>query len=399
MRGGLRILFVSMEYPPETGGGGIGTYLISLAPALAAQGHEVHVLSCVAGQRHADYISQGVHIHRRDQRYVRGLGRLKAPFTSARLRTGLSAFLEFRRLKIAFDVIEYPDWGAEGWLLSIPRSAPLVAHLHTPLPLIQHYNRLPRNRDAAAASFLERLSVVRAHLIMSSSHLLVSALNEIGWLKGRSVDVIPYGIDWDRWRDLPAVTTAGPTVLYVGRLEPRKAPEVLAAAIRLLRADLPEARAVFVGRCGGCQEGTRYAEWVQGLATDASSGCTHVEEVPRDKLRDLFAGARVVAMPSRFDSYGMVALEAMAAGRPVVVSATTGAAEFVRQVGSGRVVPPGDAEALADSLRPFLRDPEYAHEVGLAGQSAVRKHLDPDRIAAARADAYRRARPVASKHA
>jgi glycogen synthase len=386
-----------MEYPPETGGGGIGSYLVSTAPALAARGHEVHVLSCVPGQEHRDYSAQGVSIHRRGLAYIRGLGRLRAPNTAARIRSGLSTLQAFRGLRIPFDAIEYPDWGAEGWAFSLARSAPLLAHLHTPLPLIQQYNGLERNCDVAVASFLERLSVRRADRILSASQLLVTALANIGWLKGRTVDIIPYGIDWARWSHVPAVTSAGPTVLYLGRLEPRKAPEFLVAAIRILRDEISDARAMFVGRCNGRYGGIPYEQWVRRLSADANSGCVYIEQVPRNELPQIFASARVLAMPSRFDSYGMVALEAMAAGRPVVITDTTGAAEIVRGTGGGRVVPAGDAVALADALRPFLRRPDYAQEVGQAAQSTVQTLLDPDRIAAQRAAIYQRARLDATR--
>lgn len=388
----MKILFVSMEYPPETGGGGIGSYMVSIAPALAARGHEVHVLSCAPGHQSRDYSVQGVNIHRRDLTYIPGLGRFRAPLTAARIRSGVSTFRAFRELRTPFDVIEYPDWGAEGWLLGLTRSIPLVAHLHTPLPLIQRYNRLPRNRDVAAASFLERMSVRRAHLITSASHLLVTALNEIGWLKGRTVEIIPYGIDWNRWRDLPDVTASGPTVLYLGRLEPRKAPEILAASIRILRTEMPDARAMFVGRCDGYVGDTPCGEWMRRLVADDTSGCAHLDQVPRDELRAVFASVRVMALPSHFDNYPMAVLEAMAAARPVVVTATTGVAEFVERTGAGRTVPPGDHVALAESLRPFLSDPEYAHQVGELAQAAVRENLDPDKIAAERVIVYERAR-------
>ncbi|MBI4536551.1 MAG: glycosyltransferase family 4 protein [candidate division NC10 bacterium] len=387
----LKILFISMEYPPETGGGGIGSYLVSIAPALAALGHDVHVLSAVHGQASRDYVDHGVTIHRRGQTRVRGLGRLRAPHTTARIRAGLSAFIEFHRLQAKFDVIEYPDWGAEGWVFALARPVPLVAQLHTPLPLIQQHNGLRLDRDSRIATFLERLSVRRAHVISSSSQLLVSALGDIGWLKARTVEVIPYAVDWIRWQDVPDVLNTNPTVLYLGRLERRKAPEVLASAIRILRADIPDARAMFVGRCGGRYGDTSYADWIKGLARDSASGCVHVEQMPRHELRGVLASARVLALPSWFDSYGMVAVEAMAAGRPVVVTEQTGVAEFVREAGGGRVVPSDNAEALAESLRPFLRDANHAHDVGQAGYSAVRTHLDPDRIAARRVALYRRA--------
>src|SRR5208337_3822779 len=100
---------------------------------------------------------------------------------------------------------------------------------------------------------------------------------------------------------------------------------------------------------------------------------------------------RVFAQPSLFENFSMAALEAMAAGRPVVVTATSGVADFVRETGAGEVVPAGDAHAMANALRPFLRDPAYAAEVGERARRAVRSRLDPDRIAELREKIYDRA--------
>ena len=105
----MRLLLISAEYPPVTDG--IGTYVASLAPALVALGHEVHVLSCRAGQAAEDVEDRGVRLHRR------GLLPLPAPARLApvrdRLRAAASAAREARRLG-RFDAIEAPDWLAEG---------------------------------------------------------------------------------------------------------------------------------------------------------------------------------------------------------------------------------------------------------------------------------------------
>ena len=61
----MRVVFLSMEYPPETGWGGIGTFVRDTARTLADRGHDVHVLSCVPGQEKSDRIDEGVLVHRR----------------------------------------------------------------------------------------------------------------------------------------------------------------------------------------------------------------------------------------------------------------------------------------------------------------------------------------------
>jgi glycogen(starch) synthase len=85
----------------------------------------------------------------------------------------------------------------------------------------------------------------------------------------------------------------------------------------------------------------------------------------------------------------LAAAEAMAAGRPVVVTSTTGVAKFVRDAQAGGIVPPGDAKALADAMRPYLLDPARAARVGERGRLAVMREMDADKIASVREQVYK----------
>ena len=82
----------------------------------------------------------------------------------------------------------------------------------------------------------------------------------------------------------------------------------------------------------------------------------------------------------------------MAAGRPVVVTDTCGIADFVKRSGGGDVIPAGDTRALADALKRYLLDPEYARVVGERAREAVKCDLDPGRIAQKTEEFYRRVR-------
>src|SRR2546422_10317544 len=110
----LRVLFISRGYPPETGGGGIGSYVACVSPALVALGHEIHVLSCFPDQLAKDYVDRGVYIHRRRSIHLPGIGRALGASISERIDHAISAYLEFRRLGVQFDVVEIPDRLAEG---------------------------------------------------------------------------------------------------------------------------------------------------------------------------------------------------------------------------------------------------------------------------------------------
>lgn len=388
----LRVLFLSREYPPETGGGGIGSYVATIAPALAARGHEVHVLSCVAGQANQDATREGVHLHRRGVRHLLPRIRRYLPSTSFRIEGALSCYLEFRRLGLNFDVVEAPDWMAEGLAFAFARSRPLVAHLHTPLLLVGRHNpgSFRWSRDGRIAASLERLSIRGADLLTSPSHLLVQDLARAGWLSDLRPHIIRYPIDSHPWTSVPPADASPPRLLAVGRLEARKAPETLVRAAAALAVDIPELDVVFIGR-SELRNGGSYKDWLARLVGELRAPCRFVDQVARDELPRWYASSRVAVVPSRYDNFPFSGLEAMAAGRPLVCTETTGTAELLAGTAAGAVVAPDDPGALAAALRPYLLDPALAGRAGAAGRKVVLEHCAPDRIAMAREGCYREA--------
>jgi len=392
----LRILFITTEYPDAAGEcGGVGNYIAAIAPVLVAHGHEVHILSCVNNQATKDYLDRGVHIHYRRQTQIPGLGIIdriiKIPTTTESLKNGLSNYLEYCRLGLDFDVIEHPAMDGESWLLAFMNVTPLVAHLHFPIMLWYHEHSSPMNiRDMKWASALENFTIRRAREITCPSDLIVQKLKENGCLKGLSSRVIPPSVYGPAWETTQPVEETQPTVLSIGWLGKNKAPEMLVDAISHVRKTLPDAKARFLGTNLDQRDGVPYLEWIKRWATDLT-GCEFVGFIPHSKVKSYISSSRVVAVTSWFESYSMVALEAMACGRPVVVTETTGVAKLVERSRAGRVVPAGNSKALAEALRPFLMDANYADEVGKRGQDAIREWLDPDKISREREFVYQEA--------
>jgi hypothetical protein len=116
--------------------------------------------------------------------------RAAMPQTLTRIRIGWTTLLEYRRLGERFDLVEYPDWNAEGWALAAVRSLPLVAQLHGVPDIWEHNGKAP-TVDVRWASFLERQALQRAHVVIGSSEAHVRAHKEIGWFPKRDVEVIP----------------------------------------------------------------------------------------------------------------------------------------------------------------------------------------------------------------
>ncbi len=384
----MRILFLSQEYPPETGWGGIGSFVKIAGAALAQRGHEVHVLSCAEGLDASDDRDGDVVIHRRPIERVGLPGRKRRlSSTAKRLDVARSCRKALRALG-RFDVIETPDWMAEG-LFVPPSSGRLVAHLHSPAPVIAEFE--PGGRDLALASALERRTVNRASLVTAPSAAVLERLRTSGWLRNDiPAEVIFQPLDLELWSGLPPVAETDPVVLCVGRLERRKAPEVLVRAM----ARVPEgATCIFAGKSSGTQDNRSYGRFLELLAAEVGAPCEFLGAVQRHELPALMARARVVALPSRFESFGISGAEGLAAQRPLVATTACGLVEAIEGTG-GVFVPPDDVPALAEALGRYLSSPAEAERDGRAGRARIAESCAPDLIAQQREAAYGKALSV-----
>ena len=364
----MRILFVSQEYPPVTVGG-IGAYVASTATRMAARGHDVHVLSCVSGQPVADDVVDGVAVHRRGTGPA-ALGKLaSASATAARLVTAAAVRRHSRRLDLRPDVVEAPEYMAESLLL--PRRLPLVVTLHSPIGLVTRESGAVLGPDGRLADRLEARSARRAGVVTSPSGLLADDLAASGWTGGVPVALVPTAVDLEAWPVQAPRPDAPPRILAVGRVEERKGALVLLEAAAHLRRTAPDLEVVLVGRAGPGAEGAQYLRRVQERAAALGDWCRLVDGVPRNELPQWYAGARVVALASRFDNYPMTALEAMACGRPVVTTSSTGVAPIVAELDPAAVVPPDDPVALAEALRPYVEDRSFADVTGARARDQV----------------------------
>lgn len=360
-----------------------------MGPALAGRGHDVHVLSCSWDEDGArDYQERGVSVHVRPRLSVRGLGLLRAPLTAARIGLAFSCLKWLRELDEDFDLVEAPDYMAEGSLIALRTSIPVLLHAHSGIRTVLSDSGERLGWDAWLSDRLEHSVTRMTPLVTSPSRMLLRDLRQAGWLhrKVRSA-VVRYPIDLEPWQQAGDVLSTDPVVLFSGRLESRKSPETIIHALALLR-DIPNTSGVFVGASTPDTAGQDYAGGLRALANDLQVQCEFFPHVARHELVRHYTQARVAAVPSRFDNFPMAALEAMAARRPLICTARTGTAELLLEAQPQNVVPPGDPHALARALRPYLEDPMLAAERGQAAFDLVVTHCKPESIAQARERIY-----------
>ncbi len=386
----MRVLFVSQEFPPETGWGGIGTYVASVAQALTSQGVDVHVLSVVEGQPVSTRAAEGITVHRRPLAHVRGPARL-APEAWERLWLSMSVARSVGRLSSTPTVIECPDWKAEGLMLSMRGRFPLVVRLHSTARQIFPYSGQGGHASGADGRFaarLEEAAVRRANVVLSTRANFEEAAKQMG-LDDRGVRLIPHIVRLPSERPYPS-GEGSPRVAFVGRLEPRKAPDVLLRAIPRVLAVVPAAKFVFLGRTVGDDAAPSSATSLRREAERL--GVAHAVELQGELdwqgVAEELARASVCAFPSRWECFPNATAEAIAIGRPVVVSSIPGFREMVRDDVTGKVIHGESPEGWANGIIELLTNRERAQEFGEAGSRLIREVSDPARIVSLTLAAY-----------
>ncbi|MFF5516881.1 glycosyltransferase [Streptomyces coeruleorubidus] len=204
------------------------------------------------------------------------------------------------------------------------------------------------------------------------------------------IGIVPCGVDPDRFSPKGPAAPRGPyphRLLQVGRLVPRKGAAVAVAAL----ARLPGTELVVVGgppadRLDDDPEVRR----LRGIARDAgvADRVRFTGAVPSEQVPPLLRSADVVVCPADYEPFGIVPLEAMACGVPVVASAVGGQLDTVADPGTGRLVPPRDPEALARAVAGLLADPAARAACGAAGRRRVLGRYGWGQVAAATEAAY-----------
>ena len=188
-------------------------------------------------------------------------------------------------------------------------------------------------------------------------------------------------------------------VLFVGNLEPRKQVDVLLRAMVPVRAEVPDAALIVVGsgESAGVQDQTaRLVRLTHDLGLAPEDAVRFVGRVEDEQLLDYYAAADVFALPSSSEAQGLVALEAMACGLPVVATAVGGLLGTIEDGRTGFLVPPGEVAALAERLLALLLDEPQRQAMSTAARHIVEREFSWTRAIEATLEVYREVRECPS---
>jgi D-inositol-3-phosphate glycosyltransferase len=255
---------------------------------------------------------------------------------------------------------------------------PIIQMFHT---LGEMKNRVARNEVEREGSYRlegERHVLGRVDLIIAATPAEQAQLEWLYKADMRKVQVVTPGVDTGHFYPIPSdearqyigLTSEARMILFVGRIEPLKGLDTLIKAVACLRVkDLAEpVHLIVIGGDPEAAPDEMSAEMIriQRMCDDLTVGkmVAFLGKRSQDTLPYYYSAAEVVVMPSHYESFGMVALEAMACGTPVIASEVGGLAFLVQDGVTGYHVPDGDDEALCDKLSALLGDPLLQRTLG-----------------------------------
>ncbi len=390
----MKILMVSWEYPPVVIGG-LGRHVHHLSTALAAAGHEVVVLSRrpsgtdPSTHPNSDEIAEGVRVIAAAQdphEFTFGTDMMAWTLAMGHsmVRAGLSLKKQRAHRPWRPDVVHAHDW-----LVAHPAIA-LAQFYDVPMVSTIHATEAGRHSGWVTGALSRQVHAVESWLVRESDSLItcsVSMADEITELFGpglAGITVIRNGIDAGRWPFAPRRPRTGPAeLLYLGRLEYEKGVHDAIAALPRIRRTHPGTSLTIAG------EGTQQ-EWLidQARKHGVLKATRFLGHLDHAELLAVLHRADAAVLPSHYEPFGIVALEAAAAGTPLVTSNIGGLGEAVINGQTGVSCPPRDVARLASAVRTVLDDPDAAQRRARAARDRLTSDFDWKTVASQTAQVY-----------
>lgn len=365
----LRIVQTPVRFFPAHGG--VEKYVLELSRQLSMLGNDVTVIC--ADEPPAESVR------------VDGMTTIRLPYITKIANTNVTPRLFRTLMSQRFDLIHThvpTPWSADiSALVSLLKRKPLF---------VTYHNDLTGQRMGGILAKIYNFTLL--HFVLWRAKTVIISqpkyLEYSGYLKPyrRKVVVIPPGVT----KPLGPAARKEHQIFFMSVLDKHheyKGLSVLLSAMARLREVCPEAH-LLVGGAGDLIE--RYAQYAKELGIVDS--VEFLGELSDEELAQAYSSSSVFVLPSlnKLEGFGIVALEALSYGTPVITTSVAGSSEFIVRRNAGLVVPPGDEVALTSALAAMLEDGAKARAMGQRGAEAVGREFGWDEIAKRIVDLYGR---------
>jgi len=289
-----------------------------------------------------------------------------------------------------YDLIHGHYWlsGRLATLFQEHWKVPVVAMFHTLAALKNRVAQDAVELEQQIRVDIERRTMAAADRIVAATDIDRSHMLDAYGANARKIVVVPGGVNLGLFQpgsqaDARRVLGLGPepTLLFVGRIQRLKGIDVLIRAAASLADDIRGIRVLVVGGSDDSSgsrpaEETRELERLRGIVAELSPSASvqFVGGVDQERLSLYYRAADLTVMPSTYESFGLVAVESMACGTPVVASRVGGLATIVRDGENGALVPWRDPRLFADRIRAILTNPKLANRLRIGALDTARNY-------------------------
>lgn len=380
----LRLAFVTALYPPRPCGG-VAVFINNLAKQLAKSGHEITVITqSEPGRGHTVDFEDGVWVHRLPDseamlcEYPSCLPDMpeQQKRVAGRVLAELNRVYERRQFQFVIGTI----WDLDLAAVIASKRYPVGMYLVTSYKLMEESKPEWReNADFYNSHFLkmvaaERWALANANYIFASTHAIL-ADTESAYefqIDRNSLQILPFGVpDVIKYDDYSVSDKGVIELLYVGRLEKRKGADVILEVIPKILVANNFVRFTCIGdNTIPSEDGRTY----QDKFMDEFGGCEWIDRVrflghvDEYELEAAYANCDIFVAPSRYESFGLIYLEAMRFGKPCIGTVAGGIPEVIADQETGLLALPGDAASLYDVIDQLIKDDELRKRMGEAGR-------------------------------
>lgn len=381
----MKICLISAEYPPETGFGGIGTYTYNLAHGLTKKGHDVTVIT-KALTKEKIYKDKKVKVYRIFDKKVpfKGFTRVMNLLSLRGFGYYWHSYSVFKKIKQiaskegSFDIIEGPLWDGECVAYDKSIKTPLVVRLQTPIFKSREILNLPPFK---ALEFIEKKSLDKAVKIIAISKSIASLISKEYEIPKTKIKLCYLGIDNPKIK-APLFKKNSYKLLYVGRLEKRKGtvefinalPEILKKnkkiIIDIVGKDIPQAPGE-----------TNFKNYFQTVIPKELRSRVKFHGFVKDqKLKIFYKNCDLFIAPSRYESFGLIFLEAFLYGKPVIGTKVGGISEIVKNGKTGLLVKVNNSEEITNAVLKVFSSQNLRKTLGQNAFTEVRQNLSVSKM-------------------
>jgi len=385
----MNICMLTWEYPPRIVGG-IARHCFGLARALTRIGHSVYVVTLDFPGAPQYEESDGVKIYR----ILIELGHPNFIVWTLLFNHFMEKRVAMLSRNVKFDVIHAHDW------LVAPVSISSKHYLKAPLISTIHSTEVGRshglhNPDSYLIDGIEWWLTYESKRVIVTSSSMKNEVEGHFRLPSWKIDVIPNAIDASKYeitidRALVkrrfGIDPSERIILFVGRLVPQKGVEYLIMAAPKILSEHPEARVVIVG-----DGWSKDQLWNLAVSTGCQHKITFLGFLSDQDLIELTLSSDVLVVPSIYEPFGIVALEGMAAGVPVVASNTGGLAEIIEHDKTGFLAYKESPDSIAWGVNKILSDPGYASWLVQNAKRKIREVYSWNAVAKRTVETYEKA--------